>query len=97
MQTDGAMAVLAVEMDVLVIVELLVMAHAKLVPYAAVATLDGMYQVALLEECQHTEDARLVKREDRVFQFLHRQGTFRMVKCLGNDDAIGGGLDTMSL
>ena len=78
-------------MYVFVVIKLLVVALTQLVLHAAVATLNGMYQMMFPEEGQGAEDTGLVKRKNGVFQFFHGYGTFRIVERLGNDDTVGSG------
>ena len=68
-QTEGAVAALAVEVYVLVVVlGVAVVAVAQLVAHAVAAVLDDVYQMVLAEQRQHPEYARLVYRQDLVFQ-----------------------------
>lgn len=94
-QADGASALLTEEMNVFVIIELLVVALTQLVLHATVATLNGMHQVMFPEERQGTEDTRLVKRKNGVFQFFHGYGSLRIIERLGNDDTVGSWFDAV--
>ena len=69
-QAEGAVAAFAVEVYVLVIVlGVAVVAVAQFVAHAVAAVLDDVYQMVLAEQRQCAEDARLVDRQDFVFQF----------------------------
>ena len=94
-QTNGTATLLAEEMHMLIIIKFLVMAQAQFVLHAAVAALNGMYQVLFLEECQGTEDAGLVEGKDGILQVFHGHWALCIMERLGDDDSIGGGFDAV--
>ena len=95
LQTVGAMALFAVEMDVQVIILVVAVAMAEFIAHAASAVVDDMDQMMLAEEGQRTEDARLVDRQDLVLQFGERQRAPGLSQSLSHDNAIGRGLDAV--
>ena len=95
LQTVGAMALFAVEMDVQVVILVVAVAMAEFIAHAASAVVDDMDQMVLAEEGQRTEDARFVDRQDLVLQFGERQGAPGLSQSLRHDDAIGRGLDAV--
>ena len=60
-ETEGAMAALAVEVNVLVVIlDVAVVAVAQLVAHAVAAVLNDMHKVVFAKQRQGTEHARLV-------------------------------------
>ena len=79
---------LTMEMWVLVVVVVVPMTVAELVAQA-IAILDDMYEVFLAEECEGTEDVRLVDGADGMFKFDERHGSHGRGESLDDDNAIG--------
>lgn len=74
-ETESAVALLAEEMGVQVVVLIVVvLTAAQLVAHVALAVLHVVHQMVVAEELQRAEDARLVDGEDLVLQVLHRHG-----------------------
>ena len=93
-ETNGLAAMFAVEMDMHVVVDCVVVAVAKFIAHAF-TVFKHMDKVLFLKERQGAEDARLVDAADVVFQLGHRESTALLGQGLGHDDAVGGGLDAV--
>ena len=69
-QAEGAMAALAIEVHMLVVVAVVtVVTMTKLIAHAVATVLDDVHQVVLAEKGERTKDARLIDGQDLVFQF----------------------------
>ena len=80
----------------LVIVVVVPMTVAELVAQAF-AVLDDMHEVLLSEECEGTEDVRLVDGADGMFKFDERHGSHGRGESLDDDNAIGCWPDVVSV
>ena len=69
-KTNGLSAMFAVEVNMHVVVDSVVVAVAEFIAHA-ITVFKHMYEVLFLEECQSTEDARFVDATDAVFQLYH--------------------------
>ena len=69
-KTNGLSAMFAVEVNMHVVVDSVVVAVAEFIAHA-ITVFKHMYEVLFLEECQSTEDARFVDATDAVFQLGH--------------------------
>lgn len=87
-EAEGASTLLTMEMWVLVVVVVVPMTVAELVAHAFYI-LDDMYEVFLAEECEGTEDVRLVDGADGMFKFDERHGSHGRGESLDDDNAIG--------
>jgi len=96
-EAEGLVAMLTIEMDMLVVVQLVVMAEAQLIADAPAATLDGVYHTVLPEQGERAGDDGLVDGQDSILQVGHRHGTVLGGQCPGNEDPVGSGLDTVGL
>jgi hypothetical protein len=95
-QTKGAMAALAVEMYMLIVVGIVaIVAVTELIAYTIATIFDDMHQVVLTEEGKGTEDTRLVNRQDLIFQLGERQRTLGIGQRLYYHDTIGCGFYAM--
>jgi hypothetical protein len=68
-ETIGLLAHLTVEVGVLVVVVVVAVTMAELIAYAVAAAFDGVYEMVLTEECEGSEDIRLVDGLDPALQF----------------------------
>ena len=93
-EANGLAAMFAMEVNMHVVVDCVVVAVAKFIAHAF-TVFKHMDKVLLLEERQGAEDARLVDAADAVFQLGHRESTAFLCQGLRHDDAIGGGLDAV--
>ena len=84
------------EVWMLVIVVVVPMTVAELVAQAF-AVLDDMHEVLLSEECEGTEDVRLVDGADGMFKFDERHGSHGRGESLDDDNAIGCWPDVVSV
>lgn len=84
------------EMWVLVIVVVMSMTVAELVAHAFYI-LDDMYKVFLAEECEGTENVRLVDGAYGMFKFDERHGSHGRGESLDDDNAIGCWPDVVSV
>lgn len=72
----------------LVVVVVVPMTVAELIAQAF-AIFDDMHEVFLSEECEGTEDVRLVDGADGMFKFDERHGSHGRGESLDDDNAIG--------
>ena len=87
-EAERASALLTMEVWMLVVVVVMIIAMAELVAQA-IAILDDMHEVFLAEECEGTEDIRLVDGADGMFKFDERHGSHGRGESLDDDNAIG--------
>lgn len=95
-EAKRASALLTVEVWVLVIVVVVPIAVAEFVAQA-IAILDDMYEVFFAEECEGTEDVRLVDGADGMFKFDERHGSHGRGESLDDDNTIGCWPDVVSV
>lgn len=89
------MALLAIEVWVLVVVDVVVVAAAQFVAHAVASVFNDMHQVLLAEGSECAEHVRLVDAQYFVFELGERKRSMRVGQCLEHDDAVGGGLDAV--
>ena len=73
-KANGLTTSFAVEMNMHVVVNGMVVAVAKFITHTF-TVFKHMHEMLLLEECQGAKDSRFVDAADTVFQFCHREGT----------------------
>lgn len=95
-ETERASALLTMEVWMLVVVVVVPMTVAELVAQAF-AILDDMHEVFFSEECEGTEDVRLVDGADGMFKFGERHGSQGRGERLDDDNAIGRWPDVVSV
>lgn len=74
-ETVGLLTPFAIEMDVQVVVNTVMVAMTQLIAHAVTTILNDVYQVVFAEQRQRTEDARLIDRQDLILQLTQRHGT----------------------
>jgi len=94
-ETEGALAALAEEMDMEVVVLLATVAVAQLVAQCPCPVFDDMGQMMVAEKGEGTEDARLVDGQDLQLQLGQRQRPGRQGQLAQHYNAVGRGLDAM--
>lgn len=71
-EAESAMALLAIEVWVLVVVDVVVVAAAQFVAHAVASVFDDMHQVLLAEGSERAEHVRLVDAQYFVFELGER-------------------------
>ena len=99
METEDAVATLAVEMHmrVVVLAVVVVVGLAQLILHPTIAILQLVHQAVLAEDDEGAEDAALVDGDNALLQFRQRCGMLRCRQGLHHDDAVGRGLDAVAL
>ena len=93
-EANGLATMFAMEVNMHIVVDGMVEAVAEFITHTF-TVFKHMDEMLFLEECQSTEDARLVDASDAVFQLCHREGTAFLGQSFGHDDTIGGRLDAV--
>ena len=94
-QAEGAVTLLAEEVNMQVIILVVAMAVAEFIAHAVTAILYDMHQMMLTEESERTKDARLVDGEYCVFQFRQRQRSSGLCQRPGNDNPVSRRFDAV--
>ena len=95
-QTECSPAGFAMEMRVLVVVEVSMPAPAQFIPCTGPSPIfNDMDEVMSLEKRKHPENARLVDGEDFPFQLSHRHRLRRTVKLPCHNNTVCCHLDSM--
>ena len=71
-KTNHGMTVLAIEMHMLVVIDILVVAMAEFVFHSTLSVFYYMHQMMLFEDYEGAKYRRLIQRQYAVFQLLHR-------------------------
>ena len=95
-EAKRASALFTMEVWVLVVVVVVSVTVAELVAQA-IAVLNDMHEVFFTEECEGTEDVRLVDGADGMFKFDERHGSHGRGESLDDDNAIGCWPDVVSV
>lgn len=94
-KTERAMAALAMEVGMLVIVLVVAVALTELVVYAFAAALDDVNQVLVAEKGEDTEDAGAVQCQQPLLQFCQRERTVAVGQGARHEQTVGCGSDVV--
>lgn len=94
---EGALASLAVEMDMSVMMVAFSFFLADFVVEDASSVLEGVHHVVFEEEGEHSEDAGFVHGQHLVFQTAEALGVLLARQSLENENAVGCRFDSLSL
>ena len=75
-------------MHMLVVILMVGMAVAQFIAHSIATVFERMNKVVLAKEGQATGNARLVHREQYIFQFKKRHRTTSPVECFSHEDAV---------
>ena len=94
-QAEGAVTLLAEEVNMQVIILVVAMAVAEFIAHAVTAILYDMHQMMLTEESERTKDARLVDGQYLILQFGERQRPSSLRQRPDNDNPVGCRFDAV--
>ena len=94
-QAEGFAAGAAPEVDVGIVVVVLAVAVAELVTQSVATAVEGMDQMALAKERQRAGYHAFVHAAKGRLYFAHGQGSAGAPDGVCNENAVGGGLDTV--
>ena len=93
----GLLTLLAEEMRMDILIMFVIMAMAEFIPYSLAATLYHMHKVVLTEECQRSEDIRLVDGQNPTFQLCEGYRSQAFSQLFYHDNTVGRRLDAVLL
>ena len=94
-QAEGAVTLLAEEVNMQVIILVVAMAVAEFIAHAVTTILYDMHQMMLTEESERTKDARLVDGQYLILQFSERQRPSSLRQRPDNDNPVGRRFDAV--
>ena len=95
-ETEGAVALFAVEVDVDIVVIIVMMTAAEFVADAVAGVVKDVHEVSLAEGLQGPEDVGFVDGFEDGFQFRHGHRTAGRGEGAGDDDTVRRGLHAMA-
>ena len=93
----GLLTLFTEEMRMDILIMVVILAMAEFIAHSLTAPFNDMHEMVLTEECQCTEDIRLVDGQNLRFQLCERHRAQACGQCPHHDDAVRRRLDTVFL